>query len=129
MATTASAFAQYVNLSARELERWLGTDASVAATARGAVSGPEVLRLLRTPAAARTAADLEVMASVVSRITAERERRPEGDVTGSPWRHGLMNHGHDPLTWSAAPPPVNAVATPARQAPDPRQGEIDAPIT
>lgn len=128
MATTASAFAQYVNLSARELERWLGTDASAAAAARGATSGPEVLRLLRTPVAARTDADLEAMAAVVGRITAARERRPEGDVTESPWRQELMNHGHDPLTWSAAPPPVNAVATPARQAPDPRPGGTDTPM-
>jgi hypothetical protein len=129
MATTASAFALYVNLAARELERWLATDASAAAADRGDTAGPEVLRLLRTPAAARTEADLALMGRIVAHVTAEREHRPAGDVTDSAWRHGLMNWGHDPLTWTATPTPVMAVATPARQAPDPRPGGTDGTMT
>jgi hypothetical protein len=118
MATAPSAFATYVNLAPRELERWLVTEASAAAD--GAADGAEVLRLLRTPATGRTPADLESMARVVATIVAAREARPAGDVTDSPWRHALLNRGHDPLTWSPGPTPVMAVATPARQAPDPR---------
>lgn len=121
MPTDASRFASYVNLSARELERWLTTDASAAA--EGSVDGPEVLRLLRTPAAERTPADHDAMARLVATITASREARPDGDVSDSPWRHALLNRGHDPLTWSPAPTPVMAVATPARQAPDPRPAD------
>lgn len=121
MATAPSAFATYVNLAPRELERWLATEASAAAA--GTADGAEVLRLLRTPAAARTPADHEAMARVVATIIAAREARPAGDVTDSPWRHALLNRGHDPLTWSPGPTPVMALANPARQAPDPRPGD------
>lgn len=112
-------FATYVNLAARELEAWLGTPASQAVAATNA-EGPALLKVLRTPAGERTAADEALMGRVVAHIEAERERRPDGDPMDSPWRHGLMNWGHDPMTWSAAPPPATAVASPGRQAPDPR---------
>ena len=62
------------------------------------------------------------MRRIVEHITAERDRRPDGDISDSPWRHALMNWGHDPATWSPAPLPAAAVASVARAAPDPRPG-------
>jgi hypothetical protein len=122
-----AAFASFVNLAARELERWLGTEASAAAAADGNAEGPEVLRILRTAKDERTPEDLELMRRVVAHIAAQRERRPDGDVTDSAWRHGLMNWGHDPMTWSPAPLPVAALASTARAAPDPRPSDPSSP--
>lgn len=117
-----AAFARYVNLSARELEHWLRGEASQVADADAIAFGREVLRLLRTVPGERTGADAAIMRGVLERITAERERRPDGDPVDSPWRHGLMALGHDPVTWSTAPLPAAAVASPGRAAPDPRPG-------
>lgn len=117
-----TAFARYVNLSARELERWLATDGASTVAPDVAVDGHAVLALLRTAVADRTAADAERMREAVAWIEAERELRPEGDVTESAWRHRLMCAGHDPLTWTPEPTPAAARAMPGRQAPDPRAG-------
>jgi hypothetical protein len=118
--TTASAFATYVNLAARELELWLGTDASAAAAGAGNTEGHEVLRVLRIPKGERTDADTGLMRRAVEHIRAEREREPEGPLEDSPWRHGLMNWGHDPMTWTPGPPHPSAVATAGREAVAPR---------
>lgn len=118
-----SAFGKYVNVAARELELWLATDASAAAGAGGRPDAPEIVRLLRTPAAERTDNDALIMCRVVQRIQSERARRPDGDIVDSPWRHRLMNCGHDPLTWSPAPTPSTAVASAGRAAPVPRPGD------
>ena len=121
-----AAFATYVNLAARELELWLATEASATAADAGSAEGREVLRVLRTSKGDRTDDDLGFMRRVVEHILSERELRPDGDVVDSAWRHGLMNYGHDRMTWSPAPPPATAMATPARQAPDPRPGDPPA---
>lgn len=113
-----AAFATYVNLAARELEHWLGTEASAAAP--DSDQGAAVLRILRTAKDDRTDDDMTVMRRVVEHITAARGHRPDGDISESAWRHALMNWGHDPVTWSPATLPAAALASAARAAPAPR---------
>lgn len=48
-----------------------------------------------------TAAELERdhahMRKVVGYVHRHLAQRPSGDVTGTRWRHSLLNWGHDPL--------------------------------
>ncbi|GGU39199.1 DUF3140 domain-containing protein [Streptomyces lavendofoliae] len=96
-------FDEAVNMTAGELEEWLGTEESRGAgqtdgsgESVGHASGRRIVDLLRTKKPDLTDDDLAHMRKVVGYVHRHLAQRPEGDVTGTRWRHSLMNWGHDP---------------------------------
>ena len=103
-AKTREEFDDAVNMTAHELERWLGTDESKAVGQKsgggestGHEMGREVVDLLGKHKADLSDADHEAMRKVVGYVHRHLAQRPDGDVTDTRWRHSLMNWGHDPL--------------------------------
>jgi hypothetical protein len=102
---TIAAFKEAVNMAPAELERWLERDESQAvgqkrdenAESTGHASGRRIVQLLRTKQAEYSDDDLAHMRKVVSYVRRHSAQRPDGDVRDTPWRHSLMNWGHDPL--------------------------------
>lgn len=97
-------FGDAVNMTAAELEKWLDTDDSRAVGQKtgggestGHASGRRIVALLRTRKADLSDADLAHMRKVVGYVHRHLAQRPDGDVGDTPWRHSLMNWGHDPL--------------------------------
>lgn len=98
------AFRDAVNMPPADLDAWLDTVASRAVGAKheaggesvGHASGRRIVRLLRTRQADCSDADFEHMRKVVGYVHRHLAQRPAGDVTDTPWRHSLMNWGHDP---------------------------------
>ncbi|GAA1422326.1 DUF3140 domain-containing protein [Streptomyces thermospinosisporus] len=90
-------------MTAAELEKWLGTEESKSAgqsdggESVGHASGRRIVELLRTRKDDLTEDDLGHMRKVVGYVHRHLAQRPGGDVTGTTWRHSLMNWGHDPL--------------------------------
>ena len=99
-----AAFAEAVNMSAGEIEEWLGTGQSRAVgwtrpgehESVGRQSGRRILRILRRAEPALDDDDYRHMRKVVGFIRRHLAQRPENIVT-SRWRYSLMNWGHDPL--------------------------------
>ena len=100
------AFAEAVNMTATELERWLktaesrkvgwkGTDGK-ARESVGHASGRRIVRLLGKNDEDLTVDDLAHMRKVVGYVRRHLAQRPENIAT-SRWRYSLMNWGHDPL--------------------------------
>jgi hypothetical protein len=97
-------FRQLVNLSAPELEAWLGSEPSRSVGQKrggeesiGHASGRRIVRLLRTDAADLGDADIAHMRRVIGFLARHLAQRPRGDVSHTRWRYSLMNWGHDPL--------------------------------
>ena len=97
-------FSDAVNMTASELEDWLQRDESKAVGQKddggestGHEMGRHIVDLLRTRKDDLTDEDLERMRKVHGYVARHIEQRPSGDVTDTPWRHSLMNWGHDPL--------------------------------
>lgn len=98
------AFRDAVNMAPAALEAWLDTDASRGVGSKGEsggesvghASGRRIVRLLRTRQDDYSAADFEHMRKVVGYVHRHLAQRPNGDVEHTPWRHSLMNWGHDP---------------------------------
>ena len=97
-------FGDAVNMTAKQLEDWLGTDESTAAgqhkgggESTGHGSGRRIVALLRTKKDDLTDDDRAHMRKVVGYVHRHLAQRPSGDVEDSTWRHSLMNWGHDPL--------------------------------
>jgi hypothetical protein len=95
---------QAVNMSPRELERWLDTDESKSVgqkdgggEATGHKSGRRIVEILRSKKADLTADDVAHMRKVVGYVHRHLAQRPSGDVEETPWRYSLMNWGHDPM--------------------------------
>ena len=100
---TREQFADAVNMTASELQDWLGTEQSreVGQKSGGGEStghemGRRIVHLLQTDASDLTDADHEHMAKVVGYVHRHLAQRPSGDVTDTRWRSSLMNWGHDP---------------------------------
>ena len=101
----ASDFDAAVNMTASELEKWLGTDESKAVGQKkdgsgestGHQSGRRIVELLRKKKSDRTDADEAHMRKVAGYVHRHLAQRPSGDVTDTAWRYSLMNWGHDPL--------------------------------
>ncbi|GAA3399261.1 DUF3140 domain-containing protein [Streptomyces roseoviridis] len=98
-------FRELVNMTASELEDWLGTDASKRAgehrgggESTGHASGRAIVGILRKKKSELTDADYRHMAKVNGYIHRHLAQRPTGDVRDTRWRHSLMNWGHDPLS-------------------------------
>ena len=101
--TTWDSFHDTVNMTARELERWLGTEESKSVgqkrgggEATGHASGRLIVQILKAKRADLTDADYAHMRKVVGYAKRHLAQRPRGDISESPWRYSLMNWGHDP---------------------------------
>jgi hypothetical protein len=102
---TRRAFAEAVNMTAAELQDWLGTGHSRevgqksgdGGESTGHEMGRRIVHLLGRGDADLTEADLEHMDEVVGYVHRHLAQRPAGDVTETRWRWSLMNWGHDPL--------------------------------
>ena len=93
-----------VNLSAAELEKWLGTDQSKSVgdtsdgESTGHESGRKIVKILRTNKDDLTADNWSHMATVIGYIKRHKSQGgPDDDVEHSKWRYSLKNWGHDPL--------------------------------
>ena len=101
---TVDAFHELVNLTAKELGRWLETEESQAVGQKkdsdesiGHHMGRDIVGILGKKRADYTDDDHAAMRKVIGYIKRHLAQRPDGDVTGTPWRYSLMNWGHDPL--------------------------------
>lgn len=107
-------FAEAVNMTPGELQRWLETDESkhVGWRRKGAgggesvghESGRRIVDLLRRKRSELSAADYRHMRKVVGYVRRHMAQRPSGDVRATRWRWSLMNWGHDPLKAPLPPP-------------------------
>ncbi|MFA1542618.1 DUF3140 domain-containing protein [Actinomadura monticuli] len=100
----AAEFGKAVNMTAKELERWLDTEESRSVGQKdgggestGHASGRRIVELLRTRRADMSEDDYAHMRKVVGYVHRHLAQRPSGDVTDTRWRYSLMNWGHDPL--------------------------------
>jgi hypothetical protein len=94
-------FADAVNMTAGELEKWLDTDESKSVgqgsgESVGHRSGRRIVTILRTKKDDLSEADEKHMQKVVGYVHRHLAQRPTGDVTDTAWRYSLMNWGHDP---------------------------------
>ncbi|MEV0590497.1 DUF3140 domain-containing protein [Nonomuraea cavernae] len=100
----ATEFGQAVNMTAKELERWLATDESKTVGQKsdggestGHESGRKIVGLLSAKKSSLTEQDYAHMRKVIGYIHRHLAQRPSGDVRETRWRYSLMNWGHDPL--------------------------------
>ncbi|ROQ37224.1 uncharacterized protein DUF3140 [Frondihabitans sp. PhB188] len=96
-------FGQAVNMTASEIEEWLGTDESKGVGQKtdghesvGHESGRHIIRILKKKQADLTDADYAHMRKVIGYVARHSKQRPEGDISETPWRYSLMNWGNDP---------------------------------
>ena len=98
-------FAEAVNMSPAELERWLGTEDSRSVgwthegehEAVGHREGQRIVEIKRKKKADLTDDDYAHMRKVVGYVHRHlAQGGPAQDKHDSRWRHSLMNWGHDP---------------------------------
>ncbi|OBJ49076.1 DUF3140 domain-containing protein [Mycobacterium sp. 1423905.2] len=101
-------FREVVNMTARELEKWLDTDESKSVGQKqggnestGHASGRRIVDILHAKRADLTSDDYANMRKVVGYAKRHLAQRPNGDIADSAWRYSLMNWGHDPQKSSA----------------------------
>lgn len=103
---THAEFADAVNMTAGELEKFLETEESKSVgwhadgqeEAVGHQSGRMIVDILRKPKSALTDDDFHQMGRVVSYVHRHMAQGgPAEDKEHSRWRYSLMNWGHDPL--------------------------------
>lgn len=98
-------FREAVNMTAHQLEMWLEKEASKEVGYKdegkgesvGHRSGRRIVEILGKKKSEYDDEDLEHMAKVVGYVHRHLAQRPDGDVEETPWRHSLMNWGHDPM--------------------------------
>lgn len=97
-------FDEAVNLTAKQLEKWLDTEESRSVGQKGGGgestghrSGRRIISLLGKRKDDLTEDDLAHMRKVNGYVKRHLAQRPKGDVTDTAWRYSLMNWGHDPL--------------------------------
>jgi len=101
---TIAAFKDAVNMTPKTLGDWLDTPESKAVGQKedgggestGHASGRHIVAILHKKQADYTDADLAHMRKVTGYVRRHLAQHPDGDVTDTPWRHSLMNWGHDP---------------------------------
>ena len=92
-----------VNMTPDELEQWFKTEESRSAgdsddgESTGHLSGWRIAEIRRTGKEDLSDDQWDRMAEVTGYIARHCAQVPDGDVTDTPWRHSLMNWGHDPL--------------------------------
>ncbi len=98
-------FKDLVNMTPKQLEKWLETDESKDVGFKsgdkdesvGHKSGRTIIEIKDTKKSDLTEAQYEHMQKVVGYIKRHMKQKPKGDVEETPWRYSLMNWGHDPL--------------------------------
>jgi hypothetical protein len=95
-------FHRVVNMTSRELEEWLRTQAATEEFEQlpdqvGTPTGREVLAVLGKRRGDLTDADERAMRKVVDKVHAQRRDDLEPTAGQAAWRHKLMSIGHDPL--------------------------------
>lgn len=98
-------FHDAVNMTAKELEHWLGTDESKEVGHKpegggesvGHESGRRIIDLLGTTQSDLDDDDYAHMKKVTGYVHRHSKQRPSGDITETKWRYSLMNWGNDPL--------------------------------
>ncbi|URM92365.1 DUF3140 domain-containing protein [Streptomyces sp. MRC013] len=95
-------FHTVVNMTSRELQEWLSTQAAGEETEElpdraGPRTGRRVLEILGKRRTDLTEDDVAVMRRVCDVVRSQRDTDLEPRAGGTDWRHGLMNIGHDPL--------------------------------
>jgi hypothetical protein len=95
-------FHTVVNMTSRELEDWLRTDASgeddeALPDQAGPPLGQRVLAVLGKRRVDLTDDDVQVMQRVVDRVRGQRGEELEPTAGDDRWRRRLMRIGHDPL--------------------------------
>jgi hypothetical protein len=104
--TVRGEFGEAVNMSASELQKWLGTDESQSVGQKsggsgestGHESGRRIVELLHTKKGDLTDDDYAHMKKVTGYVKRHLAQQPaKEDVETSKWRYSLMNWGHDPL--------------------------------
>jgi DNA topoisomerase VI subunit B len=101
---TYAEFSDAVNMTAKQLEKWLDTDESQEVGQKkggdgestGHEMGRRIVSLLNTKKSDLSEDDYAAMRKVVGYVKRHSAQRPDGDVTETPWRYSLMNWGHDP---------------------------------
>ena len=105
-ATTIQEFQAAVNMTAKELVKFLDTAESQEvgqkkggddSESTGHASGRRIIELLAKKKGDYSDDDIKHMAKVVSYVHRHSQQRPDGDIKETPWRYSLMNWGHDPL--------------------------------
>jgi len=102
---TKKEFDDAVNMTASELEKWLGTDESKSVGQKsggsgestGHESGRRIVKILKAKKSDLCDDDYAHMRKVVGYTKRHLAQRPSGDVKDSAWRYSLMNWGHDPV--------------------------------
>lgn len=109
-ADTVRDFRALVNMTPKQLEKWLVTEDSQAVGGKkaraeesvGHHQGHVIIALLGKKKRELTEGDVHEMGRVRSYIKRHLAQRPEGDVRDTRWRYSLMNWGHDPCKSNAA---------------------------
>jgi hypothetical protein len=102
---TLQAFEEAVNMSAKQLETWLETEASRSVGIKdweedestGHQSGRRIVDLLHKKQSDYTKNDYSHMQRVVSYVHRHLAQKPSGDIEHNRWRYSLKNWGHDPV--------------------------------
>ena len=102
--TVLKEFAQAVNMSAAQLDKWLDTPeskevgykASGHGESVGHQSGRHIIKLLNKKQSGFDDADFQHARKVVGYVHRHLAQRPAGDISETHWRYSLMNWGHDP---------------------------------
>ncbi|HEY0043426.1 MAG TPA: DUF3140 domain-containing protein [Allosphingosinicella sp.] len=97
-------FDRAVNMSAEEIEEWLGTDESKKvgqvkpgqSESVGRQSARRIVAILRSEPAELNEDDYRHMRKVVGFVKRHGAQEP-ANMVSSRWRYSLMNWGHDPL--------------------------------
>ncbi len=100
-------FAEVVNMSPSEIEKWLDSDDSKAVRWKGEdgkgsgesvghASGRHIIRIEGKKVADLTDDDYDHMRKAVGYVHRHLKQRP-ADPAQSRWRYSLMNWGHDPM--------------------------------
>ena len=101
---TINEFDKRVNMTPKELERWLQTEESKSVgqsdgggESKGHKSGRKIVEILGKNKTDYSSDDIEHMRRVVSYVHRHQSQKPENDAKNSNWRRSLLNWGHDPL--------------------------------
>lgn len=97
-------FKEAVNMTAKEIEKWLDTEESKKVGFKendggesvGHQSGKRIIEILGKKQADYTDEDFAHMKKVVGYVHRHQAQKPDGDISNTNWRYSLMNWGHDP---------------------------------
>ena len=102
-ATTIKEFKDAVNMTAKQIEKFLDSDESKGVGQKkgggestGHESGRHIVRILEKKKADLTDDDYAHMRKVVGYVKRHSAQKPKGDITDTDWRYSLMNWGNDP---------------------------------